>query len=175
MTARRASIAEDAPFIIAQAAKGVPVGAIARMIGRNPADVGLIVNAPPLLAVERHSKTPKPPRTTYAKPKPKIRHRKVRRQGPRALTPAARTAIEAVANYYGVTLEEVIGKRGGRAIQPIRREAYHAVYSLRRPDGSRRYTSTCVGLFFGGRDHSTILSGVAAHLASLAEAQGRAA
>jgi hypothetical protein len=170
-TASRARIAEHAPFILAQAARGVPLSAIAQMIGRSRVDVATVISVGSLSAVARPTKLPEP----AVKNAPANRARKVRRRWRRSLTPRVRKAIEAVADYYGVTVDELIGRRGATALQPIRQEAYHAVYDLRMPDGSRRYSSICVGQFFGGRDHATILSGVAAHMARLAEVERVAA
>jgi len=80
-----------------------------------------------------------------------------------------------VASKHGLTVDDLRtphGQGGSKRFEfsHPRQEAYWHAYRVRRPGGSRRYSLTDIGNFFGGRDHTTILWGVRAHATRLLKA-----
>ena len=68
---------------------------------------------------------------------------------------------QEVAEYYGLTVDELKGPSHARAIAWPRQEA------MARMRAETRNSSTAIGKFLGGRDHSTVLTGVQAHQARI--------
>jgi len=69
----------------------------------------------------------------------------------RGMTPrqANMLEIEAIANAYDYTAEDVLGKSKMKALVAVRRQC---IVMLRR----KGYSTTEIGRIMGGRDHSTI-------------------
>lgn len=164
-TAPRAGISEDLGFIQAQRAKGVPISAIARMIGRNDADVAAIAA---MIQAPAARKPYRPPSPKQARPR-RTPRRPSRRVLPKGFSVKAFEVVSKVAAFYGVTVDEMIGPSRKKAIAEIRQEAYHALYE------TGRYSLPTIGGYFGGRDHTTIMHGIRSHKARLAARQAEAA
>jgi hypothetical protein len=116
-TGRRGGVASDFDFILEQRARGVPASAVARMLNRNIADVRAIYDADPLRAEER----PTPGQTLRAirraKPPP-VRQASSKANVWRDMPARALAIVRAIANYYGVTVEELRGHRPQRELHP---------------------------------------------------------
>lgn len=80
-----------------------------------------------------------------------------------------RSVATAVAAKYGLTLDDFKGPSRARCIAHPRQEAMAEIYKL------GRYSMPQIGTLLGGRDHTTVLHGVRAHAARLAEREGKAA
>lgn len=161
-TARRGSIAEDFDFIRAKAAKGVPVSAIARMLGRAVSDVQIVAFSPNVAASERAPEPPPPsPHTLRMREwRKKVRSANYRPNRERGLPKKAAAILNVIARYHGVTVEEIVGRGKRRALAHIRQETYAALHCA-------GYNLVQVGGFIGGRDHGTVHSGIARHKARL--------
>lgn len=150
-TSRRGAIAEDMAFILQQHRKGVPVSAIARMIGRPALDVGKVIGIT------------KPKR---AAPKAiPARERNAEQRAKSARTPPADALgiISGIAAEYGLSAEDLrfsCKRSGGRA--EARHDCYHALYST----GS--YSYPVIADWFGLRGHHAVLEGVRKHAARMA-------
>lgn len=182
-TAPRSRIAEYTPFIREQAARGVPLTAIARMVGRNEADVRLVVDLAPMQAIARPVVELKVKPVKIAKrSKPRLTGT---RSGPRGHKPAkprpmpkeAERIVLRVAGMYGRTFSEILSPWQGRDIAWVRQHVYHALYAVKRPDGRSKWSTLIIGEFIGGRDHTTVMWGMRQHQKRLDEAaeQARAA
>jgi hypothetical protein len=165
-TARRSRVQEDALFILARHAQGVPMGAIARMVGRSTTDVARIVTGEGLIALERPEEPVPPPVPRHIRRRNSVQTSRSKSNVARVMPARARDLVEPIARYYGVTLGELVGGRRNRALATIRQEAYAALYA------TGRFSFPLIGSYFGGRDHSSIRHGVLAHMdrASVAEA-----
>lgn len=73
-----------------------------------------------------------------------------------------RMIIQSVATHYGMTVEDLIGPTQSRPFAYARHEA---MFRVRQ---ERKLSLPAIGRIFGGRDHSTVLSGVRAHEARTA-------
>ena len=60
----------------------------------------------------------------------------------------------AVADTYGLTVEELVGPRRARPLVTARHVAMYLIRSL------TDYSYPSIGKVFGGRDHSTVISAV---------------
>lgn len=141
-TSSKATISEHFGFILAKHAEGVPAQAIARMIGCNVADVRA--------AIGREDK----PRTTYVPPvAPKTSHARMAkaREG---MPPAVRAVINDVAARHGMTFALLVGDRQYRKVAHARQEVYAILYA------TGCYSLPIIGQWMGGRDHTTVLSGI---------------
>lgn len=78
-------------------------------------------------------------------------------------TDHTRRIVAEVAERYGLTFDDLTGKRRPRPIAYARMAAYAEVRA-RRP----HLGLTQIGAVFGGRDHSTILTGIQKHHARVA-------
>lgn len=74
----------------------------------------------------------------------------------------ARIATD-VARRHGITVDQLRGVRRCQALSRARQEAMHLMMQM------GTVSSTQVGRFLGGRDHTTILHGVKAHARRAAE------
>lgn len=59
--------------------------------------------------------------------------------------------IEAVADEYGFTPEQITGERGNQQLAFARHLAMHIAYNICNKSLER------IGIEFGGRDHSTVI------------------
>ena len=75
----------------------------------------------------------------------------VKAQEPRQVT--AEFIIDAVAGRYGVTAEDITGKRRSRDIAMPRQVAMYICREM------TQMSTTAIGLAFGGRDHTTVMHG----------------
>ena len=71
---------------------------------------------------------------------------------PRGITIAE--IIEEVANFYGLTKEEMIGRQQGRRIARPRFIAMAIAKDL------TKHSTTVIGQHFGGRDHTTVSNAI---------------
>lgn len=164
-TARRGMESIDFGFVMSRLQRGDPMASVARMAGVSQADVQRLVDT-------LSPRKPAEPVLATVLTLPGTQTPKAWRQ---SLPRAARLAIEAVAEAHGMTYGDLTLPRqfrGTKAACAARHEAYHAVYDIRRPDGSRKFSLPQVGAWFGGRDHTTIHHGVQRHEERLAERAG---
>lgn len=98
------------------------------------------------------------------------RHRKLTEEmEARGLTliEAARTmaeVTEVIAVKHGLSLEDLIGRSSRHSIAWPRQEAMFELSQRRLSSGRRRWSTPQIGQFLGGRDHSTVVWGIRAHL-----------
>jgi chromosomal replication initiator protein len=71
--------------------------------------------------------------------------------------PTMREMAMEVAEKHGVTLEDLQGPSRTQKLATARQEAMARIYA------TGRYSTTQVGRFFGGRDHTTVMHGCRAH------------
>lgn len=153
-TARRGSVAADAEFIRTKHRQGVPVSAIARMVGRNVSDVAGMCEPPPV-ALERPAEPPPaPPKRPSGERKgavarPYMRHR--------SMPDLARLYAEETCDLRDVPLEAVIGDSCVAKIAHVRQEIYWRL-------SKAGYNNCEIGQFIGARDPSTVRSGIKAHV-----------
>lgn len=83
--------------------------------------------------------------------------------------PTPRQIMRRVAQLRGITVDDIIGESRKRPIAHARQET---MWELRQ---RTRLSLPHIGLMLGGRDHTTVLHGVRAHEARMAERQGEAA
>ena len=62
--------------------------------------------------------------------------------------------LVAVANHYGLTVEDITGPRRARPLVTARHVAMYLIRHL------TDYSYPSIGKVFGGRDHSTVISAV---------------
>jgi chromosomal replication initiation ATPase DnaA len=104
------------------------------------------------------------------------RHRKLTEEmEARGLTllDAARTmaeVAEVIAVKHGLSLEDLIGRATRHSVAWPRQEAMYELSQRRLSSGRRRWSTPQIGQFLGGRDHSTVVWGIRAHLRRAAEA-----
>lgn len=70
---------------------------------------------------------------------------------------------EEVAAKHQVTVEALRGPSRQPAIVAARQEAFWRASQVLKADGRPRYCGPAIGLFFGGRHHTTVLHGVRRH------------
>jgi chromosomal replication initiation ATPase DnaA len=77
----------------------------------------------------------------------------------RAITmpPRALAVVKAVAHRHGVELDALLGGRVIGGIVRARQEAMHALFML------GTFSTTQIGGFIGGRDHTSAIHGIRAH------------
>lgn len=167
-TSRKGGVAADTDFILAQRSKGVPASAVARMIGRNLADVRLIYDAGCLAREAEVQVFPtrnwRPCKPSRAKPgaRPK---RSDATPLTREMAAWAKPIAQEVAAKHGLSLECLCANDDSRSFIAARREAWHAIYS------TGRCSLPQVGAWFGGRNHATIHKGIRKHEETLAAQQ----
>lgn len=147
-TARRGVSSDTIGFINAKAKAGVPLSAIAKMVGLSVLDVAaanaIVVprhayGQPTVLVVKRAQKPTETPAPVAA----------------RGLPPTAQRIIASVADKHGLTVADLRGRSQRYRIAHARQEAF---FELMR----HGYSSPLIGSWFG-RDHTTVLHGVCAH------------
>lgn len=150
-TSRRGGIAEDMVFIMTRHSQGVPISAIARMIGRSEVDVRAAVGATrPRRAVRVTS------------PAGRVRTAEQRAEAARRAIPAAAQCIIAgIAAEYGLSAEDLRFSRK-RCVTPARRDVYHALYA------TERYSYPQIAEWFGLQSHHAVREGALKHAAMLA-------
>lgn len=74
-----------------------------------------------------------------------------------------RAIATAVADAYGLTLEDLKGQCRARSHAWPRQDAMWRMRQVLNNEGLHRYTLPQIGAFLGGRDHTTIMHGVKAH------------
>lgn len=159
-TSRRGGIAEDVEFIRAKAQAGVPISAIARMVGRNADDVRRVL-AESVVAVK--------PRVTR---KERLAQQADERKSVRVLVsvrppPPVATVLLDIARQYRISVDELrySAQRKGN-VQPARRHAYYELYM------TGRYTMEQIAKWFGMVHHDAVSRGVRQHvLTMLSDAQ----
>lgn len=153
-TARRDGLdGDETAFVLAKKARGYPDAAIANMIGRNIELVRQIALAPSLVAVAR----PRPPQDVIEPPKAtppaKAQAREWRKSYPRSV----RITLERIAERNGLTVADLTSGERVRAVAWPRQEAMYELSQLGFLSLQR------IGNYLGGRDHTTVLHGIAAH------------
>jgi len=83
--------------------------------------------------------------------------------------------IDLVAAKHGVSAKEIIGKSRRAPMVEARQEAMWLLREQRKADGNYRFSSPRIGQILGGRDHTTILWGIARHAARIKALGVRAA
>ena len=169
-TSRKGGVAADTDFILAQRSKGVPASAVARMIGRAETDVRLIYGmdctaqdapeAPTPALVWRQSKARAPSGKCGVR-----RPRSVASPLTRTMADWAKVIALEVAGKHGLTFDCLTANDDKRVFIVARREAWHAIYA------TGRCSLPMLGAWFGGRDHTTIRSGIRKHAETLAVLQ----
>ena len=81
-----------------------------------------------------------------------------------------------VAAKHGVSVAELrmsADQPGAslRARTLPRQEAFYLAWHVVEEDGRRRFSTTQIGRYFGGRDHTTVLHGIRAHERRLLEVE----
>jgi chromosomal replication initiation ATPase DnaA len=71
-----------------------------------------------------------------------------------------RAIADEICARHGLTLVELTGPRQPRKIAHARFEFMERCREILRPDGANRYSTTMIGRFLGGRDHSTVVKGL---------------
>lgn len=163
-TSPRSKVADHYDFIRAKAAAGVPVSAIARMIGCNIQDVSSVAGLPVLDAKAKVKPVPvvqalKAIRIRADREhKPRMEQwREVRAARARTMPPRALAIVEDIAHRHGVRMVDLLGPRTLKGLSRVRDEVYHALYA------TGFYSMPQIGCFIGGRDHSSVLHGIRNH------------
>lgn len=159
-TARRGGIAEDYDFIQAKRRQGVPDTAIAHMIGRPLAEVRQI--ARPTAGKLR------PAPAIPKRPEPRVVLSLFRGLIEVKPTPPVQpNTMEAIAHetarQHRLSVSELRGDGRKRYVAWPRQEAMYLTRQETLPDGSPRYSLQQIGLYYGGRDHTTVLHAINAH------------
>lgn len=106
----------------------------------------------------RPMETLRPQRATYSPPpKPSFKPVVVAEQAGQSPREAYRAVLDAVASRYGLKAEDLTSKRHTRRFAWARHEAMATIkdrFGLSLPR---------IGALFGGRDHTTVLSGIRAY------------
>lgn len=154
-TTSRAILPGDAAALLRPGVR-IPRAHLARMVGRPLGEVR------PLPALEAYSR-PEPVKLPVA----------MRRAKPienpivvPALTDTAKRVLNRIARHHGVTLEEIVGPSRVAFFVRIRQQAYYELRALKRANGKPLYSTVKIGQMMG-RDHTTVLQGIAQHAASL--------
>lgn len=71
--------------------------------------------------------------------------------------PTMAAILDRVAEKYGLTVAELKGQGRSPRLAHPRHEAMHEMYAV------GLWSTTVVGKFLGGRDHTTVLHGIRAH------------
>lgn len=143
-------------FAVQKRGAGVPWPHIAAMAGKPVSAFRFVMD------LERGYDATKAKREAEeaAKPKPKGRVG----DGAEIPAPIMRALAEEIASIYSVTVESLIGHSRN---QKVSRARQHLMWALLCEP---KLSTTKIGLFLGGRDHTTILYGAKAHARRRAEA-----
>ena len=89
------------------------------------------------------------------------------------MTPAAAAILEDVARTRRIRRDRILSRERTIAVSRARQEIFARLYALRRGGASTGavYSSAQIGRWFE-RDHSTVLWGIRAHEARMAEGRG---
>lgn len=90
--------------------------------------------------------------------------------GQRITTAVLREVLGEVSQAYGIGEEDLVGESRRKAIAHARQEAMWRLRHRLALDGRPRHSLLEIGRVFN-RDHTTVLHGLRAHEARLAEAQ----
>lgn len=71
--------------------------------------------------------------------------------------------LQDVADKYHLTIADLKGPDRSQRVSRPRQEAMWRMRQELRDDGTNRWSSLRIGQFIGGRDHTTVLHGVARH------------
>lgn len=151
-TARRGGIAADVDFILSQAERGTPAGAIAKMAGRSVIDVRAVLETTwPHRSATAASTAGR--RATVTQ-----RILRARQEAAKPMPSHIRLTYERIATAYGVPFTDMMfsAKRGGW-VQQARNEAYHLAYR------TGEYPATAIARWFGLLDHTSVLTGIRKH------------
>lgn len=85
----------------------------------------------------------------------------------RPMTPTE--IIFLVAEQHGVGARDLVAYSQARHINRARQEAMWTLRQLKHDDGTHRFSLVKIGQLLGGRDHTTIREGVAAHARRMAQ------
>ena len=151
-SASRTGVADARDFIWAQKARGAPVSAVARMLGRNAADVAVIYHAPPLAALVREPAPASPP----PPPPPPPPRRCAKSACVRPIPQQALQLLQPMLEAHEVTWAELAGASQARALTVVRQAAYAAL-------AQAGFSQSQIGSYFGGRDHSSVHHGIKMH------------
>jgi hypothetical protein len=148
---------------------GVPLSAVARMIGRPIGDlsgVGVKSVQPkrpaPRLAPRLVGLAPMPSRERLPETYLSLWRGSIPRPDAR---PTLAAIAKEVATYYGVTVEDLKGPSRQRIYTVPRQAAFWVACE------AKRWSLPKIGQFFGDRDHTTVLAGKRRHAERLAEAE----
>lgn len=91
-----------------------------------------------------------------------------------AIAPNLKALAAQVAEKHGIRVRDLIGQSRKRIYVRPRQEFMYLARTIFRSDGSFRYSTTMIGRFLDGRDHTTVVHGVRRHaqrarLAKIAE------
>lgn len=74
-----------------------------------------------------------------------------------------RAIVDLIAERRGLKPSEILSRSRRRAVVYARQEVMYVARSIRRDDGTPRYSFPDIGRRLGGFDHTTVLHGVAGH------------
>lgn len=143
---RRRLHASDIVYLGGLRLKGVTDSAAARIMGLTDQDVRVLATLVGSL----------PPRRVY---------------NPLRGTGSLGEVAFDVAQRHGMTVETLRGYARSRRVAWPRQEAFWLSRQIKRNDGSQKYSFPQIGLYYGGRDHTTVMHGVRAHAARLEAAE----
>lgn len=150
-TSRRGGLDQwERAFVNQKRAAGCSDFAIAKMLARSALEIRAV---PYMQEVPRHD----PPR---------IRLEAIERVAPpppRTMPKAIRDMVSYLASCYEITFEDLVGQAKAKKYTHPRHEAFARVREIVDDQGHPKYSFIVIGQWFGGRDHSTVLSGVKAH------------
>lgn len=143
-------------FIFEKARAGVPVSAIANMVGCSVIDVravlGIVTPPPALVAVEREPEKAAEKRAAEARYED-------RRRASKRMPRRARLIVEEVAKASGETVDDILYGPATQKLSAARNWTFAALYD------TGAYSTLIIGGFVGGRDHATVIHGMAKHRA----------
>lgn len=163
-TARRGSLdAHDIAFITSKRDGGFPDAAIAKMIGRSVSYLQALPNIVAPVEVARPVAPPVTPPERVSPPKA-ANGKRLRRYEKRSMPLRIRAIVDRIAERHGFTVEDLTGDSRKALVTFARQEAYATIREFRRPSSlACSYSLPTIGLWFGGRDHTTVLAGIRAH------------
>lgn len=140
----------DVMFAFAKRQAGAPSSAIARMMGVCREDLDKLFGPQPSRAAPVLMSEPRVPAAVVAPPRP---------------APAKPKLIDIVARRiaieHDVTVSEMCGQSRLRRFVWARQHLMWALHQERDANGRRRFSTPQIGAFLGGRDHSTVVYGMA--------------
>lgn len=76
--------------------------------------------------------------------------------------------VSVVAAKYGLEVADLTGESKQAAVVEPRQEAMALLREQMLPDGRHRFSTSQIGDALGGRDHTTVIHGIARHKARVA-------